>query len=349
MCIEAPESSTNIRSSVFQRFSTGAFFSHRRIKRSFVLGLELKYFLSPNSMLLCGRTLLVVRSFSLQTSARKDFAHEVHLFGYQLEMAFFLSRIWISYPVRPEDFVVCPAEAFNLVWPAFRRIDFFDAKFLRYTTLDFSFRIATAPWVLSLFDLLLGFSSPSVCRLQAIIAMDAPVSRLAITTHGRMPIITWRLSTPRRQGILAQIAGLASRLIERLSSVRPFPVGTEEDACPLPFRLCSLSTAVLRLDTHVFFAASADISRFPEASECRKRQESTFFNKTHLPSTETTLQSSAWWRKFVPFSHGRTLCNLALNPEFFTFWACSMCNFTHTHTFSVFDDLVVLLLAEFLV
>ena len=55
----------------------------------------------------------------------------------------------------------------------------------------------------------------------------------------------------------------------RLSSVRPFPVGAEEDACPLPLRLRSQSTAGLR-------QASADVSRFPEACECRKLQESPF-------------------------------------------------------------------------
>ena len=56
------------------------------MKRSFVLGLEL---VLPNPMLLCGRTLLFVRSpqvFFPQTSARKDFAHEVHIFGERLEM-----------------------------------------------------------------------------------------------------------------------------------------------------------------------------------------------------------------------------------------------------------------------
>ena len=81
---------------------------------------------------------------------------------------------------------------------------------------------------------------------------------------------------PRDKEFLALVAGLASRLFERLSSVCPVPVGTEEDACSLPFRLRSLSTAGLRLDTPVFFAPSADVSRFPEACECRKIQESHF-------------------------------------------------------------------------
>ena len=81
---------------------------------------------------------------------------------------------------------------------------------------------------------------------------------------------------PHGQGILAPVASLASRLVERLSSVCPFPVGTEEDACSLPFLLRSLFTAVLRLDTPVFLTSSADVSRFPEACKCRKLLESPF-------------------------------------------------------------------------
>ena len=72
MCIEVPESTTNIRSSVFWE------------KVALSSALNIYNFFSPNSMLLCGRTLLVVRSPQVlfpQTSARKDFAHEVHLFG----------------------------------------------------------------------------------------------------------------------------------------------------------------------------------------------------------------------------------------------------------------------------
>ena len=61
-----------------------------------------------------------------------------------------------------------------------------------------------------------------------------------------------------------------------MSSVCPFPVGTEEDACSLPFRLRSLPTAGLRLDTPVFFAPFDDVSRFPEARERRKLQEFPF-------------------------------------------------------------------------
>ena len=73
---------------------------------------------------------------------------------------------------------------------------------------------------------------------------------------------------PHRQGILAPVAGAFV--------VSPFPVGTEKDACPLPLRLRSQSTAGLRLDTPVFFAPSANISQIPEACECRKLQRVPF-------------------------------------------------------------------------
>ena len=52
---------------------------HKRTKRSFVLGVELTCIFSPNPMLLCGHTLLVLRFpqvFFPQTWIRKDWAHE---------------------------------------------------------------------------------------------------------------------------------------------------------------------------------------------------------------------------------------------------------------------------------
>ena len=83
MYIEAPESTTNIRSSVFLETSAGGFYFHKRIERSFIIGFELVCFFSPNPTLLCGHDLLVVRFplvFLPQTWARKGFGHEVRLF-----------------------------------------------------------------------------------------------------------------------------------------------------------------------------------------------------------------------------------------------------------------------------
>ena len=77
----------------------------------------------------------------------------------------------------------------------------------------------------------------------------------------------------QRQRILALVAGLASRLVELFTSVCPFPVGTEENACSLPFSLCSLFTAGLRPDPFALSTSSAVVYRFPEARVCRKLQD----------------------------------------------------------------------------
>ena len=101
-------------------------------------------------------------------------------------MASFLSRIWTSHQVRPENLKACPAEAFNLVCPAFHRTDFFGSEFWDTQPWTFfPFGIAIAPWVLSLFDLLLGFSSRSTCRYKPLLPWMHQVSRLVVTTHGR--------------------------------------------------------------------------------------------------------------------------------------------------------------------
>ena len=154
---------------------------------------------------------------------------------------------------------------------------------------------------------LAGFLFTISMSTHAIIAINAPASRLVVTTHGRMPTITRRFSTSclhQRQGILAPVAGLASRLFERLSSVCLYPVGTEEDACSLPFRLRSLSTAGFECwILQVFFAPSADVSRFTEACECRKLQESPF------EQDPVVFRLVKEFGPF-PFSYGHTLCNL---------------------------------------
>ena len=74
------------------------------------------------------------------------------------------------------------------------------------------------------------------------------------------------------QGILALVAGLASRLAELVTSVCAFTFGTEEDACSLPF--LTRSFAGLRPDPLAFSTFSCTISRFREAGLCRKLQDS---------------------------------------------------------------------------
>ena len=97
-----------------------------------------------------------------------------------------------------------------------------------------------------------------------------------------MPIITRRffyIFAPHRQGILAQVAGLASRLFERCRQSVLFPSLQKRMLTLLLFRLRSSTTAGLRLDTPVFFASL---------------QESTLFEHDPFAFTESTLLSSAW-------------------------------------------------------
>ena len=82
LCIEAPEYTINIRSSVSLAPSQ---------ERSLTFGLSLHIF-SPNSTLLCWYNLLVVKFPQVvvrQRRARKDFAHDVHRFGWCLQIALF--------------------------------------------------------------------------------------------------------------------------------------------------------------------------------------------------------------------------------------------------------------------
>ena len=127
-----------------------------------------------------------------------------------------------------------------------------------------------------------SFSSTSMSK-QTIIVMGAPFSRLInYDTQKDVVYHTTIFYIPHGQRILAPIAGLFSRLFERLSSIRRFPVETEEDACFLSFRLRSFSTTDLRLQSPVFFA-----SRHTNVEQYK----SILSNKTHVFSTEGTLLS----------------------------------------------------------
>ena len=70
-----------------------------------------------------------------------------------------------------------------------------------------------------------------------------------------------KTSSPHRQGIIATVAGLASRLVELLRSVCAFLFGTEEDARSL------LSFFARYSQLPVLLTSSAYVSRFPEARE----------------------------------------------------------------------------------
>ena len=122
------------------------------------------------------------------------------------------------------------------------------------TSLDLNFEIHNLGPFFSLSEsqLLLEFShfstscwvSPTISMsIQAFLAIDAPVSRLVITTHRRMPIITRRFSTSctskdKEFLLWSKVWPLDLSSVCRQSVL--FPVGTEEDACSLPFRLRSL-------------------------------------------------------------------------------------------------------------
>ena len=75
------------------------------------------------------------------------------------------SRLPVSFPnsilyqVHPDNFLVCPAEAFNPNCSTYRRIEFIGSESwdTHPWTLFFSFRIATAPWVPSSFRIRAGF------------------------------------------------------------------------------------------------------------------------------------------------------------------------------------------------
>ena len=201
----------------------------RRIKRS-CLRLELAHFLAKvHATLLvqsaCGE---VSSSVPSQNWARKDVAHEVHLFGQCLQIALFFPEFDFV-PGASWEFQVCPAEAFNPNSLAFRRIELIGSEFWDTQPWTFfSFRIATDPWVPS-FRPRAGFSLTISMSKQATMAMNASVTRLLTTTHG-MTDDLFHLAH-NRQGFFALVAGLAFRLFKLFTWVCLFTFGTEEYAC----------------------------------------------------------------------------------------------------------------------
>ena len=100
-------------------------------RRSFVLGLELAYF-SPNAMLLCGRTLLVLKFpqvFFSSNSGAQGFRSWGSLFWIMPPDCLVSFPNLVSYQVHHQNFLVCLLEAFNLFCQDFRRIDFFEPEF----------------------------------------------------------------------------------------------------------------------------------------------------------------------------------------------------------------------------
>ena len=120
MCIEAPEPTTNKRSSVFLETTPVTLF-HKRVKRSFVLGLELIYF--SRQIPCCFAGVLFLSWDFFRCSSLKLRRARISLMRFTfLDNA---SRWHFSFP----NLNSWPAEAFNLVCPAFRRKDFFGSEF----------------------------------------------------------------------------------------------------------------------------------------------------------------------------------------------------------------------------
>ena len=123
---------------------------HKRIKRSLMFGLSLHtYFLAKfHATLLSQSCFIEVSSSDLSSKlSAQGFRSSSSLFGKCMQNVLFLPEFClILYQVAHKNFMVCPAEAFNPISPAFRRIEFIGFEFLRYTTLDLlSLRKATAP------------------------------------------------------------------------------------------------------------------------------------------------------------------------------------------------------------
>ena len=147
----------------FLETSTGAFISTEGKNVALSSGSSL-CIISPNPMLLCGHTLLVLRFpevFFPQTWARKDFAHEVHFFEQRLEMALCFPEFEFRTTCVLRILWCVPRRSVQSRLPSFPKNRLLWIWIFEIHNLGpfFSSRIATAPWVL-FFDFLLGFSSP---------------------------------------------------------------------------------------------------------------------------------------------------------------------------------------------
>ena len=131
----------------------------------------------------------------------------------------------VLYQVRPEIFWCVPPKRSIPILPIFRRTEFIGSE--SWDTLPwtfFSFRMAS----LSNF-----FSRPPAGFLLTIQHVDT-----GNESHKCICFQTCNHDIRDEANnyttifyILPLVAGLASRLVEPLSSVRPFPVCTEEDSC----------------------------------------------------------------------------------------------------------------------
>ena len=265
----------------------------RRIKRS-CLRLELAYFLAKvhATLLVQSACREVSSGVPSQNWARKDVAHEVHLFGQCLQIALFFPEFDFV-PGASWEFQVCPAEAFNSNSLAFRRIEFIGSEF--WDTQHnlgrlFSFRISNWSW-----STFFSTSRWVFFHRQHVERSNDSHERNCFHTcnHDTLDDIDNDRrsfsSCPQWQGIFCLVAGLPFRLFKLFMSVCLFTFGTEEYAC----------------SGWEFFCVSplhpTLSSRSPAACVCRKNYKRLFLNKTQLSSAENILQSSARCKSFSPF------------------------------------------------
>ena len=200
-----------------------------------MFGLSL-HILLPNSTLLCWYNLLVVRSPQVvvaQHRVRKDFAHEVHLFGWCLQIAL-LFPVFNFVPSASWEFQVCPAEAFNPYSSTFRRIGFIGSEFwdtqpwifvlIQNSNWSLSTFFPTSRWVSSYRQHVeIGNDSHEcICFQTCNHDTRDDVDNLT-TIFYILPAVDKEFS--------ALVTGLAFRLFELFPPVCVFTFGTEEYAC----------------------------------------------------------------------------------------------------------------------
>ena len=172
-------------------------------------------------MLLCGRTLLVVRFpqvFVPQTSARKDFAHWFHLFGKRLEMALFFPEfefrtrcvrriLWRVPPKRSISFAQISAEQTS--WGLNFEIHNLGPFFLSELQLLLEYSLSsTSCWVSPHHQ---HVDTSNYCHECTCFQACNYDTREDVENHTTIFYIL-PLTPPHRQGILAPVAGLASGL-----------------------------------------------------------------------------------------------------------------------------------------
>ena len=235
-------------------------------------------------------------------------------------MALFLSRIWTSHQVRPENFIACSAEAFNLVCPAFRRIELFGAEFW-YATLDLSlhlsfFQSRNCSLSTLTFRPLAGFSSPTACGYTQYCHAYICFKTCNHDTWEDADNHTTIFYILPIQRIWALFAGLASRLFERSSSVCHFPRRYRRGCLPFTF---SPSLVINGWFEARYSCVLRSFGWCLSDSRGMRLQESPFEqDPICLPLKALSCLPLGEGILSLSFSYDHTLCNLALNPTIFT-------------------------------